>query len=188
MTFLHGDDRFYNNIFVQGWPADAPFVQGGPREHERLSGTWCFDEYPTYEEWISWFDMDAARPDMHKLEKYHNSHLPVWIDGNVYLSGAKAWKNEKHALVCENAKVEMALYEKDGKPYLKTNLFDFIGEFGGQMIHSDLLGNAFEPDQRFESPDGSAITFDRDYFGNHRGMHVAPGPFVNRESLEEALW
>ena len=21
MTFLHGDDRFYNNIFVQGWPA-----------------------------------------------------------------------------------------------------------------------------------------------------------------------
>ena len=25
MTILHGDDRFYNNIFVQKWPAE-PFL------------------------------------------------------------------------------------------------------------------------------------------------------------------
>ena len=23
MTILHGDDRFYNNIFVQNWPVDT---------------------------------------------------------------------------------------------------------------------------------------------------------------------
>ena len=188
MTFLHGDDRFYNNIFVQGWPADAPFVQGGPREHERLSGTWCFDEYPTYEEWISWFDLDVARPNMGKLEEFHNRHLPVWMDGNAYLAGAKAWKNEKHNLVCEQADVKAEIEEKDGKIYLKTNLFDFIEGFSGNIVNSDTLGNAFEPDQRFESPDGSTIVFDRDYFGNHRGVQTAPGPFADKDSLEEALW
>ena len=25
MTILHGDDRFYNNIFVQKWPSE-PFI------------------------------------------------------------------------------------------------------------------------------------------------------------------
>lgn len=187
MTFLHGDDRFYNNVFVQGWPADAPALQRSPREHERLSGTWCFDEYPTYEEWIEKFDMDVARPDMHKLEEHHFSHLPVWASGNAYLAGAKAWKKERRNLVCETAKVEMTLCQKDGKSYLKTNLFDFIGDFACGIVDSDTLGNAFEPDQRFESPDGSAITFDKDYFGDKRGVAAVPGPFASRESLEKPL-
>jgi hypothetical protein len=46
------------------------------------------------------------------------------------------------------------------------------------MIHSDILGKAFEPEERFENPDGSAITFDTDYFGKHRGVDVIPGPFA----------
>ena len=188
MTILHGDDRIYNNIFVQGWSADAPVERGGPREEERLSGTWCFDEYPTYDEWIKWFDLDVARPDMGKLEKYHFSHLPVWIDGNAYLCGAKPWKNEQHKLVSDDAQVRVELIEQDGSYSLKTNLYDFLGDFSGGMIHSDLLGNAFEPDQRFESPDGSAITFDRDYYGNPRGVNVLPGPFADEQSLEASVW
>ena len=188
MTFLHGDDRFYNNIFVQGWPADAPAVRGGPREHERLSGTWCFDEYPTYEEWIAQFDLDAARPDMHKLEKYHESHLPVWIDGNAYLGGAKPWKNEKRRHVDEGAHPVVELVEQDGAYVLRTDLFDVLGDFSAGIVHSDLLGNAFEPDQRFENPDGSAITFNRDYYGNARGIRAVPGPFADRESLKKAVW
>ena len=188
MTILHGDDRFYNNIFIQGRPADAPVCAGGPEEHERVVGTWCFDEYPTYEEWISWFDMEVKRPDMGKLEKYHRSHLPVWIDGNAYLGGAKAWKNEKHNLISEDAQVRIELVEKDGEYRLETNVYDFLGDFCGGMIHSDILGNAFEPDQRFENPDGSPITFDRDYFGNPRGLSVLPGPFASKDNLKDKLW
>lgn len=56
------------------------------------------------------------------------------------------------------------------------------------MIYSDLLGKAFEPDQRFENPDGSAITFDRDYFGDTRGVEVLPGPFASPNELERTLW
>jgi len=188
MTILHGDDRIYNNIFIQGHPADAPAERGGPREHERLSGTWCFDTYPTYEEWISWFDMDAVRPDMHKLEPYHESHLPVWIDGNAYLMGAKPWKNEKNRIVCEEAPVFVRLLEDEGGLRLETNLYEFLGDLSCGIIDSEKLGYAFEPEQRFESPDGSAITFDSDYSGSHRGVRTIPGPFAGNEPVKKNLW
>jgi len=185
MTILHGDDRFYNNIFIQNRPADEPVHRGGPKEEERLVGTWQFDEYPTYDEWISWFDLDVKRPNMGKLAKFHDSHLPVWSEGNAYFAGAKAWKHEKAPLVSD-VKPEVELIEKDGEYFVKTNLPELLGDFRGQIIHSDILGCAFEPEQRFENTDGSAIHFDRDYYGDHRGVAAMPGPFA--QGSEKAVW
>ena len=54
------------------------------------------------------------------------------------------------------------------------------------MVHTDVLGMAFEPEQKFENPDGTAIRFDSDYFGNHRGVNVLPGPFA--EACAEFLF
>ena len=48
-----------------------------------------------------------------------------------------------------------------------------------------VLGEAFEPEERFENPDGSTIIFDRDYFGNHRSLKAVPGPFATAEA---ATW
>lgn len=110
MTILHGDNRFYNNIFVQGHPItneepkESPFYQ--------QVGTHVWDEYPTYKEWIAKFDMEEEKPDMGKLEPAHFSHLPVWADGNVYLAGAKAWKKEKHNLVKDDADVQIKLLKR----------------------------------------------------------------------------
>ena len=56
------------------------------------------------------------------------------------------------------------------------------------MITSDVLGYAFEPEQRFENPDGTAITFDTDYLGEHRGLSVMPGPFASAEAAGKQLW
>ena len=50
-------------------------------------------------------------------------------------------------------------------------------------MDSDTLGCAFEPEQRFEDPDGTAITFDTDFFGAHRGVSALPGPFANGEAV-----
>ncbi len=188
MHFLHGDDRFYNNIFVQGFDPQAEIRRGDPGEKERVCGTWQFDEYPTYDEWITWFDLDVKRPDMGKLGEFHEKHLPVWSKDNVYLNGAKAWKHETSKLENDTDKAYVELVEEDGHYTLKTNVYDIIGAFRGGMIHSDILGCAFEPEQRFENNDGSAITFDRDYYGNTRGLGVLPGPFASAESLKEKLW
>jgi hypothetical protein len=180
MTFLHGDDRFYNNIFVQKWPS-ASYVnlERGPdaKPENREVGTHVFDEYPTYEAWIAQFDF-ANRPNMRELEAAHFGHLPVWSEGNAYLNGAKAWKSEVNGLQKNDTDVFVELSEQNGGYVLNTNVYEKIGDFGNRMIHTDILGKAFEPEQPFENADGTPIRFDADFFGNHRGVQVAPGPFA----------
>ena len=154
MTILHGDDRFYNNIFVQKHgrtPMDGT-------EDSREVGTHPFDDFPTYDEWIADFDMDTDTPDMEKLAIYHNRYLPVWCDGNIYLSGAKNCKNEKNCLI-NNKTVSIGLEEKDGRITLKTDLYKLTEGFSAGMISTDTLGEAFQPEQRFEAPDGRDIIF-----------------------------
>lgn len=190
MTILHGDDRFYNNIFVQKYPSEDIITphdsDDGFDSENRLAGTWMFDEYPTKAEWDAQFDFTKPA-DMKKLEPAHFGHLPVWSEGNVYLAGAKAWKHEKTGLTDAESPVTVELEEKDGKYYLNTNLYDLLGNFSDRMIDTDVLGTAFEPEQPFENPDGTKIRFDRDYFGSHRGIRVVPGPFADAKDAKKAL-
>ena len=46
-------------------------------------------------------------------------------------------------------------------------------------ICTDTLGMAFEPEMKYENPDGSPITFNIDYFDNARGINPVQGPFEN---------
>ena len=184
MTILHGDDRIYNNIFVQQHPAD-PEKKPTVCDH-RTVGTAPFDIFPSYDEWYAPFK-EGAEPNMGGLGTAHFGHLPVWVKGNAYFNGATVSRHEDAAYVGEKP-VSVTLGEKDGKPCLDTDVY---GELKGCLrgiITSDILGCAFEPEQRFENPDGTAIVFDRDYFGNHRGLSAMPGPFAAAEDAEKALW
>lgn len=180
MTILHGDDRIYNNIFVQNYPA-TPGKQPADNDYDTV-GTAPFDIFPTYEEWSSHFDM-SREPDMGALATYHFGHLPVWVEGNAYFNGASVCRHEKNKLVNTEDKVTVEVLEKDGTYSVKSNVFSLVKDFKEGIITSDILGYAFEPEQRFENPDGSAIIFDRDYLGNHRGVAAIPGPFA--ECAEE---
>lgn len=189
MTILHGDNRIYNNIFVQNWPVTQTEVKqdmGFMMADNQTVGTGVFDEYPTYEEWIAHFDLDKPA-DMRKLTEYHFAHLPVWIDGNAYFNGAVSWKKEEHALIDGEHPVRVQLEKRDGGYFLNTNLYEFMGDFRDGVITSDGLGYAFEPEQRFEDPDGTAISFDRDYAGNHRGPAPLPGPFASADAAGKNL-
>ncbi len=187
MTILHGDDRFYNNIFVQKWPQEDISVLSDSQKdvvskENRRVGTFVMDEYPTYEEWISHFDLGNPTPDMVALAPYHDvNHLPVWASGNVYLAGAAGWSKETHSLTDSESPVQVDLEEKDGHMVLKTNLPALLKDFEAGLITSDTLGKAFEPQERYENPDGTDILFDSDYLGAHRGAHVLPGPFAKPE-------
>ncbi len=193
MTILHGDDRFYNNIFVQKYPAEDVTVLSDSdssksfREN-RIVGTQVMDIYPTYEDWIKQFDMDTDVPNMMKLGPAHAGKLPVWCQGNVYLNGAKPCKNERHGLVNEDGGVFVELTEKDGRPALRTNVYDYLWDFSVSMVSSDTLGKAFEPEERYENPDGTDILFNTDYLGSHRGARVLPGPFADKESSGKELF
>ena len=186
MTILHGDDRVYNNIFVQQYPKSVPAKVPSDNDND-VTGTAAFDIFPTYDEWIANFMMDRE-PDMGALAPYHFGHLPVWVEGNAYFNGATVCKHEKHNLRDESGEAYVKLEEKDGHVYVRTNVYDMMKNFTDGVINSDILGCAFEPEQRFENPDGSEIIFDRDYFGDHRGLSVLPGPFAGKDALDKAVW
>ena len=77
-------------------------------------------------------------------------------------------------MVAGKAKAKISL--KSGK--LSNNLKELLGDYKTGVITTTILGAAFEPEQRFENRDGSDIIFNEDFFGNHRGTHVLPGPFA----------
>ena len=186
-TILHGDDRIYNNIFVQNYqPMEDAETAKEFGYNNQTAGTEVFGEYPTYDEWIANFEMDKPA-DMHKLMPYHFGHLPVWINGNAYFNGAKASVKEKSNLVNVHDQATVELVEQDGEYFLKTNVYDLLGEFQSGIINSDILGYAFEPEQRFENPDGTEIIFTEDYLGEHRGISAIPGPFASKESIGKKI-
>ena len=154
----------------------------------RRVGTFCFDEYPTYDEWIKQFDMNEEYPKMVKHADPHFGHLPVWIDRNAYFEGATGWKNEKNFIAVNDGKLYLDVVKKDGGYYLDTNIYEILGNFKTQMISTEKLGEAFEPSQKFENPDGTSITFNVDYHGQHRGSDVIPGPFATAEGAREKLF
>ena len=154
----------------------------------RKVGTYCFDEYPTYDEWIRLFDIDEEYPNMMKHESAHFEHLPVWIDGNAYFEGATPWQKEKNAFTDASGKVYAEVIEKDGSYFLNTNIYEVLGDFKVNMISTESLGKAFEPQQMYENPDGTPITFDYDILGNHRGTDVIPGPFTSEKTAKERIF
>ena len=186
MTILHGDDRIYNNLFIQAYPVQDKERKPTDAEYQ-VVGTAPFDIFPTYEEWYAPF-APGSKPDMGALAKVHFGHLPVWVDGNAYFNGATVCRHEKHKLADKRSKVTVALEETNGSYSLKTNVYAKLKDFTDGIICTETLGKAFEPEQRFENPDGTDIVFDRDYFGNHRGTRTIPGPFADAEQAEKILY
>lgn len=175
MTILHGDTRIYNNIFVQ-LPFRKPIAALAARSSDLASewddmnftaGDFTYDMCPTYQEWVSQFEgycgMGSAPSDHYYIP------LPVWTGGNAFFNGARPMAAEKDAYIDTQHTVTLSLTQKeDGGWYLNTDLYDYLPAGTGSLVDSDTLGCAFEPEQRFESANGSAICFDRDYFSNKR--------------------
>ena len=187
MTILHGDMRFYNNIFIQ--QKVNPFYETYAKEYLKdfqtdkmhfISGTLPYETYPLTDEYFSKFTAKTCI-DYWGNDRYYD-HLPVSYGGNIYFNGARPCSRETDAIVNTSDQVWIDLQEKNGKYILSSNLCDFIKDSQTAMIHTDTLGEAFEPEQKFENPDGSPITFDKDYFGKTRSNHPACGPF---EELRE---
>lgn len=192
MTFLHGDMRFYNNIFVQQQVHPALWAAMEAMEKEKnpwddcnmKTGTFPYDGYPTFEEWDREFEgycgMGSAPSDRYYM------HLPVWTGGNVFFNGARPCAKEKNHAVASDT-VTLRLKEENGVYTLETDLYERLPEISTALVTTELLGMAFEPEQKFENPDGSAICFTGDYFGVQRESAPLPGPFSSGKETERPL-
>ena len=191
MTILHGDARFYNNIFVQqeirGDLVDyAKSIGNYAMDHYQfVCGTKPYDGYLTAEKYFSQFSLKTAKDRAYRHLYYE--HLPVSTGGNVYFNGAQPCDSEENYRIDTEHQITLSLEEKDGKWYLRTNLYDYLPAFETMMIHTETLGEAFEPEQKFENPDGSPIVFNRDYFGAVREISPIAGPFACGCEIEKSL-
>lgn len=180
MTILHGDMRFYNNVFVQ--PEIPPFLKRVEAENfatdwddmNTTAGTKPYDGYQTFEEWNKEFEgycgMGSAPSDRYYIP------LPVWTGGNRYYNGARSCDKETDFIEDTEHTIRLELKEEDGCWMLYTNLGEYLPRGEEKLITTDKLGMAFEPEQRFENPDGTDIIFDEDYYGEKKEC-VTAGPF-----------
>ncbi len=181
MTILHGDARFYNNIFVQKEVRkdllDYCVAQNSDTvdRNNFICGTMPYNNYPLPGEYFSRFKR-GAKKELGSNDLYYD-HLPVYMGGNAYFNGARPCDNEIAAHVDKDHKVSLYIDEEEGRFTLHTNLYEFLPRNFTIPVNTESLGIAFEPEQRFENPDGTPILFDTDYFGRKRGIHPVSGPF-----------
>ena len=192
MTILHGDDRFYNNIFVQ-----KPIRPGMQEIHEvvkdsewtdgnLITGTVSFSGYPSEEEFKKMFEGYCGMGSTIERDIYYRK-LPVWLGGNVYFNGAKPADQETDAIVDTEHTVKLELKEENGTWHLDTDLYEYLPKTACAMISTETLGMAFEPEEKFENPDGTPIVFQYDYFGARQEINPLPGPFAAKESAGKTL-
>ena len=193
MTILHGDCRFYNNIFVQ-----KPIRSGMQDIYEvtkdsewtdgnLIAGTHPYSGYPSEEEYLSAFTGYCGMGSDKQRDMYYRK-LPVWYGGNVYFNGAKPAAEETDAVVETEHTVKVILKEEAGSWQLETDVYENLPKTECAMIATETLGMAFEPEQRFENPDGTSIIFNQDYFGERRMICPLPGPFASAETARKVLW
>ena len=186
MTILHGDARFCNNIFIQKKVRDDLKAYTESIQENRLNayqfvcGTLPYEGYPSAKEYFAQFDSGSyERYD--STDRYYD-HLPVYMQGNVYYNGAVPCSSETGAVVDRADEIHLELKEQEnGTVTLRTDLGSHLQQTDAQLISTQILGKAFEPEQLFENADGTPILFDRDYYGSHRSFRPVPGPFEHME-------
>jgi alpha-N-arabinofuranosidase len=118
------------------------------------------------------------------LSAYDNATWPVWMDGNVFLQGAKPSQHEVEPTVRPEYDPELKCAAQGEGCYLTIRMDgDWAARRPRRLITTELLGRARIPDQPFVHPDGSPLALNRDYFGQRRDeSHPVPGPFEHRAS------
>ena len=185
MSILHGDAQFYNNIFVQQSVPQPYMDYINETDRNRMNamnmavGTIPYQDYPTWEEYMKTFTSENIRGN----RAIYYTHLPVTARGNVYFNGAQSANCEQSpAHVAEQVTFRIT------EDALITDLFRHLPENCTQLIDSDVLGVAFEPEQRYEQPDGSDLVLDVDFCGDQHADHPLPGPFAKAPEACIPLW
>lgn len=154
------DDRFYQNIFVGG------------TEEGRHYGTAEYDGAAvSMEEYIERF-LALGNGDVEQFERVRQ---PAYIDGNVYLRGAKAFAREENNYLEESA-ADVAVVTEGGKVYLEATLPEGAFQVKTETVTTRKLGMARIAQAQFENPDGSEIAVDQDMLGQARSEAPVPGP------------
>ena len=113
------------------------------------------------------------------LGGYDKAILPVWMDGNVFLNGAKPCKAEKEPLLLPEFDPALNLVEKSDAWFLElTTDKTWSSSHPNKLITSELLGIVEVPNLPYVKPDGKLYFIEKDYNGTKRNSNNPfAGPF-----------
>jgi alpha-N-arabinofuranosidase len=126
------------------------------------------------------------------LSQYDDAPLPVRMDGNVFLQGARPSKYETGPLVKPEFAPALKLVGEAGGCRLEMK-YDPAWNTGRtrQIVTTRLLGRAIIPNAAYEQPDGAPIRINTDYFGKPRNeANPSAGPFENpgTDAIHLTVW
>jgi hypothetical protein len=144
-----GDNRFYNNVFNGG--VEAP---PGSDAAKNLSvaghGLWVYD----------------------------TRKFPSYAGGNVYLNGARPYRDERDPLQLKDTDPRPRIAEEGDRVFLHLTLDAAISKASTVRVTSELLGRTQVAETGYDDVDGSPLFIDVDYFGKARDKaKPAAGPF-----------
>jgi alpha-N-arabinofuranosidase len=113
------------------------------------------------------------------LTIYDKAPLPMMMDGNVFLDGARPSRFEQHPVVKTDFDPGLRLIPQEDGLYLEIKLErTWTDTETRKLVTSALLGRASIPNLPYEEADGSSVSIDFDYFGKARNkLDPTPGPF-----------
>lgn len=160
MTIILGDDRFYNNIFA---------ANSDSLNKSQYYGLDAYNDFPTAS-----YDWKTTG----SLDNYNKQKFPVYIAANLYLNKAIASNIETNFVKNKTLEPKISLSQEEDAYYLNITVDESFETVKTQVIDTELMGVAFQPETPFENKDGSPITLDEDYFGNKRNTDTPlVGPF-----------
>lgn len=164
-----GDDRIYQNIFS----GDAPIYT-----EETKAGTIGYQGHTvSMEEYVE----KVNSLGIGDQEIFAQVKQPVYIRGNVYVNGAKAFEREEENYISEG-EMNLQIIEEDEKIYLQIDMDAGMKGVKTKIYSTQDLGSPRISEAAYENSDGSEICFDRDFFGRKRESSPMAGPI---EELKE---
>jgi len=114
------------------------------------------------------------------LQIYNDAALPVQADGNVYLKGAAAYRDETNFAALPKFNPNIKVVEEEDGVYVQLTLPPAHFKLRNKLVTTALLGKARIPNLPFVNFDGVPLKIDSDYCAQIRNTNnPSAGPFKN---------
>ncbi|MEA1878214.1 MAG: right-handed parallel beta-helix repeat-containing protein [Bacteroidota bacterium] len=123
------------------------------------------------------------------LGAYDKTILPCWMDGNIFLNGAKPGHIEPYPTLLPDFNPELNIMEKEDGWYLEITIDNTWGALELQkLITTDILGVTEVGSLPFVRFDDEPYIIDIDYLGKKRNQkNQFPGPFVRSDDGKQMI-
>ncbi len=167
-----GDLRVYNNLFL----AKIKEEDGSVKDN----GLNPFDAFPAN------FDSPKTKSTAVNNLGYK---LPVVTGANVYYKGGTPYVDEtSHTMLSAEAPEIELLRNEDGDYYISSYVdIAALKNIETIAVNTQMLGQAYIPEQVFDNPDATPFILDRDFFNSSRNADKPmAGPFENKP--QDVVW